>query len=48
MFSNMFSQEDINYSTVKNEIELSSNTLYTKLSIPSSDFYIEIKLKVGS
>ena len=42
IFSNLFSQENIDYSTIKNELELSSNTLYTKISIPLSEFYIEI------
>lgn len=42
IFSNLLSQENLQFNIIKSELEKATNTLYVKLSIPSSDFYIEI------
>lgn len=42
IFSNLFSQGNVEFNTIKKELVNASNSLYVKLSIPSSDLYIEI------
>lgn len=38
----LFSQDNLDFERIKDELKGTSSSLYVKLSIPSSDFYIEI------
>jgi len=38
----LFSQDNLDFERIKDELKVASSSLYVKLSIPSSDFYIEI------
>lgn len=40
--SNLYSQENLAFTTIKEELKNAANSLFVKLSLPSSEFYIEI------